>query len=109
MATAYKVIAQASPSANTDVDVYTVPSATEAVLSTISVANRSESLSVYSIAIRVDGASLSDKDYIVYRSELPPTTSIFLTLGITLSAADVITVRSSSGQISFNIFGSEIS
>jgi len=40
MPTSYKVIAQSAPSATTNTDIYTVPSATMAVLSTIVVANR---------------------------------------------------------------------
>jgi hypothetical protein len=40
MATTYKVLAQSAPAATTDTDVYTVPSATSSVISTIVIANR---------------------------------------------------------------------
>jgi hypothetical protein len=40
MPTTYKVLGQAAPTANTLTDVYTVPSATQAVISTITVCNQ---------------------------------------------------------------------
>jgi hypothetical protein len=40
MATAYKVLGQVAPAATTATTVYTVPSATEAVVSSVTVCNR---------------------------------------------------------------------
>jgi len=41
MANAYKVLAQSNPAATTNTDIYTVPSATETVISSIIIANQS--------------------------------------------------------------------
>ena len=108
MATTYKVLGQSAPSATSDTDVYTVPSATEAVISTITVANRAATAATYRIAIRPDGATIANQHYIAYGASVPANDTIALTLGITLDAADVVTVYASSADLSFNLFGSEI-
>lgn len=108
MATAYKVLGQSAPSATTNTTVYTVPSATEAIISTIVVANRDASSATYRIAIRPDGATLANEHYIAYNVTVGASDSTTITLGITLNAADVVTVYASTANLSFNIFGSEI-
>lgn len=109
MANAYKVLAQSSPSANADTDIYTVPATTETVISTIVVANRDSSPATYRIAIRPDGESLSNKHYVAYDVSVGISDSTALTLGITMNVDDVLTVRASTANLSFNVFGSEIS
>lgn len=108
MATSYKVLGQVNPSATTDTTAYTVPSATETIISTIAVCNQASSAATYRIAIRPDGAALSAEHYIVYGATVPASDSVMLTVGLTLNAADVITVYASSANLSFNLFGSEI-
>lgn len=109
MATSYKVLAQSSPTATTDTDIYTCPSATETVISSIVVCNRSDFSQTFRIAIRPDGETLANKHYIVFNSTVNANDSSFLTVGATINAADVVTVFASSSDLSFNIFGSEIS
>jgi glucose-6-phosphate dehydrogenase assembly protein OpcA len=108
MATNYKILGQSAPSATTDTDVYTVPSATEAVISSIIVANRATGSATYRIAVRPDGDTIADEHYIAYDASVPPNDSIALTLGLTAEAADVVTVYASTADISFGVFGSEI-
>lgn len=108
MANAYKVLGQANLTAETPTDVYTVPSATEAVISTIVVANLSTA-NTFRLSIRPNGESQADKHYIAYDVSIGANDSTTLTLGVTLDAADVITAYSgSSADISVNIFGTEI-
>ena len=109
MPTTYKVLGQSSPSATTATTLYTVPSATQAVVSTIAVANRGAAAATYRIAIRVAGSALSNEEYIAYDAAITANNSTFITVGITLSATDVITVYASTADLSFNAFGSEIS
>jgi hypothetical protein len=108
MASTYKVLAQSAPSATTNTDVYTVGSGKSAVVSTITVCNRSATAATYRIAIRVAGSTLANEDYLAYDSTVPANDTIALTLGITLAATDVVTVYASSANTSFNLFGSEI-
>lgn len=108
MATTYKVLGQSSPSATTATTLYTVPAATQTVVSTVTVANRAATAGSYRIAVRVAGAALANSQYIAYDVSLPANASDTLTLGLTLGATDVITVYASSADFTFSAFGSEI-
>lgn len=109
MATAYKVLGQSAPSATTDTTLYTCPSATETVVSTLTVCNRGSSDATFRVAVRPNGAAIANQHYIAYDVASTANSVIGLTLGITLDASDVVTVRSSSADLSFSAFGSEIS
>jgi hypothetical protein len=109
MPTTYKVLGQVNPAATTATAVYTVPSATQAVVSTISVCNLAGTAATFRIAVRPAGATLANTHYIVYGATLPASDATFFTLGLTLAATDVVTVFASSADLVFNAFGSEIS
>ena len=108
MAKNYKIIAQASPAATTDTTLYTVPSATQVAISSVTVCNRGSIPATYRIAMRPNAETLADKHYIVYNTSVPAFDTIALTLGLTADAADVITVYASTASVSFGVFGSEI-
>jgi hypothetical protein len=108
MANAYKVLGQSAPSATTATTLYTVPAATEAVISTIVVANRAATAGSFRLSVRPNGASQANQHYLAYDVPIAANDSTTLTLGITVDATDVITVYASSGDMSFNVFGSEI-
>jgi hypothetical protein len=108
MATTYKVLGQVNPSATTATTLYTVPSATQAVVSTISVCNQTGSESTFRIAIRPAGETLAAKHYIAYDAKVAGNDTTFITVGPTLGATDVITVYAGIASLSFNVFGSEI-
>ena len=109
MATVYKVLGQSAPSATTDTTLYTVPSATSAVVSSVVIANRDSSSATFRIAIRPGGASIANQHYVAYDVTVGASDSTVLTLGLTLAATDVITVRASTANLSFSAYGSEIS
>jgi hypothetical protein len=109
MPTTYKVLGQSAPSATTATTLDTVPSATQCVVSTISVCNRAATAATYRIAIRPGGATLANEHYIAYDAPIAANDSTFITVGITLAATDVITVYASNANLSFSAFGSEIS
>jgi hypothetical protein len=108
MATAYKVLGQVAPSATTATAVYTVPSATSAVVSSITVCERGGSAGTFRLAVRPNGATLANEHYIVYDTVIAANDSIILTIGLTLDAADVLEAYASSANMSFNAYGSEI-
>jgi hypothetical protein len=108
MATVYKVLGQSAPGATTDTTLYTVPAETEAVISSLVIANRSSAQATYRIAVRPDGATLATLHYIAFDVAVAASDSTTLTLGLTLNAADVITVRASTADLTFSAFGSEI-
>lgn len=108
IATTYKVLGQVAPDATTATDIYTVPAATSAVISTLVVANRAGTDATYRISIRLGGATQADQHYVAYDVNVLSFDSTTLTLGITMAATDVLTVYASNGDLSFNLFGSEI-
>lgn len=104
----YKVIAQSNPAATTLTDIYTVPTGKQAVISTIIAANRVSSNRSFRIAVAVAGAVDSLEQYIAYDEVISGNGVYEFTIGATLSAGDVIRVYSSAQDISFNVFGTEI-
>jgi len=108
MATTYKVLGQSNPSATTATTLYTVPSSTSTVVSTITVCNQAASAATFRIAVRPAGTTLASQHYIAYGSTVAANDTTALTLGITLATTDVVTVYASSATVSFTAFGSEI-
>ena len=109
MPTVYKTLGQSNPSATTATTLYTVPSATSTVVSTITVCNQASTAGTFRIAIRPAGASLAAQHYVAYDTPIAANDTVALTLGITLATTDVVTVYASSASMSFNAYGSEIS
>ena len=108
MATTYKVLGQSSPAANTDTDLYTVPALTSTVCSTLSICNRANTATCR-VSVRPAGVGIANTHYILYDVYVNQADTLFFTLGVTLATTDVITVSSSSGNLSFSLFGSELS
>jgi len=108
MATTYKVLGQIVPSATTLTTLYTVPSATSTVCSSLVICNEGTTTETFRIAIRPAGAAVDPKHYITYDSSVTQNNSVFLTLGFTLATTDVVSVYTSGASIGFSLFGSEI-
>jgi hypothetical protein len=108
MANTYKVLGQSLPSSNTFTTLYTVPASTSAIISTLNVCNQSTSNVTFRAAIRPAGETITGKHYLVYDSPIPGQDSIALSLGMTMGNTDVLTVFSYQGNVSFNVFGTEI-
>lgn len=109
MPTTYKVLAQSNPSATTATTLYTVPSSTSTVVSTITVCNQAASAGTFRIAVRPGAATLAAQHYVAYDVAIAANDTTAITLGLTLATTDVVTVYASSATMSFNAYGSEIS
>jgi len=107
MGIAYKVLGQSAPAATTDTTLYTAPAATQAVCSTLAVCNRGVS-TTFRVAVRPAGATLANEHYVVYDNFVEQYDTVFLTLGVTLAATDVVTIYAGAATLSFSLFGSEI-
>ena len=107
MTSTYQVLGQSNPAATTNTDVYTVPSSTSAVVSTITVCNQGVS-GTFNIAIRTAGAAITAKQYIAYGATLNANDALTLTLGLSLATTDVVTVYASTANFSFNVFGVQL-
>ena len=63
MPATYKVLGQNNPSATTATSLYTVPSSTSTVVSTLTITNLAASAGTFRVAIRPAGESLVNKHY----------------------------------------------
>lgn len=106
--TTYKILGQSAPSATTSTDLYTVPSATEVIVSSIVVANRSASAASYRISVAANGAALANEQYLVYDATIDGNETVALSLGVTADSTDKIRVYASTANLSFSAFGTEI-
>lgn len=109
MASTYKVLGQSRPASATDADLYTNPAGGQAVISSITVANTEATDDTFRIFVRKDGAASDKSNALSYDLYAGANTTVSLTLGVTIDAADVLTVYSTSGNCTFQAFGLEIS
>lgn len=108
MAETRKVLGQNLPAANTLTALYTVPGATQAVVSTVTVCEQAGAPATYSIAVAIAGAFDTPAQYICFNGPLFANETKAVTIGITLGAGDIIRVKDSTGNVSFNAFGVEL-
>lgn len=108
MATAYKILGQSAPAATTEADLYTVPAATETIVSTITICNRSTTAATYRISVSPNGAATANSQYVIYDGLIVGNGFAALTLGATIDATDKIRVYGSSANLTFQAFGTEI-
>jgi hypothetical protein len=108
MPTRYKVLGQSAPGATTNTNLYTVPAGKDAIVSTLVISNRVNTVSTFRIAIRPEGSTIANQHYIAFDVPVGASDSTTLTLGISISATDIITVYASTANLSFSAFGTEI-
>ena len=109
MPTTYKVLGQSNPSATTEAPLYTVPSSTQSVVSSIVICNQAATSATFRVAVRPSAdATTTAKHYLVYGTTVAANDTIILTMGVTLAASDKILVYASTGNISFAAYGSEL-
>lgn len=109
MATTYRVLGQVQGTAavGTYADLYTVPAATSAVVSTITICNQAASDATYRVAV-ASTSSPATAEFIVYGATVKANDTVTLTLGLTLQATKKLVISSSANTTSFGAFGSEI-
>jgi hypothetical protein len=108
----FKRLGAINPSGNTQTNVYVVPASTEAVISTIAICNQSIVNVSYSLIVMPPGsfnATANSRDFVVRGAVVPAADSIILTIGLTANAGTVFAANTNNPNVSFSIFGSEIS
>jgi hypothetical protein len=109
MANTYKILGQSNPSAATLTEAYAVPASTQAIISTIMVANRSTVPTSFRLSIQLNNAGDSNEQYIAYDVPIAGNEVIpFNKLGLTLGDTDTVNVYATLATLSFNVFGVEI-
>lgn len=111
MPTTYKILGRRHSGAAAMEELYAVPSATSAVVSTITICNISNVSRTYRIAIKpATGTTLASEHYIAYDVAIAANDTTALTLGVTLATLNSIQVyASAASSLTFQAFGSEIS
>lgn len=108
MATARKVLGASKPAATTDATLYTVPAATDTVVSTITVAETNGASATFRITVdSAGGAVTTASKTIAWNVALAANQTLTFTLGITLPAGATIVVQASTANVCFMAFGQE--
>jgi len=110
MPTTLKILGQSNPAATNYANLYTVPGATSAVVSTLVICNRSSISATIRVAVEPSGAGspVANEYYIYYDLIIPGNETFTSTIGLSLGAADEITVYTDNATVSFSAFGQEI-
>lgn len=108
MPQSHKVLGQSNPAATTLTTLYTVPSATQAVCSSITVCNTGSTATTYRVAVRPAGEAIATKHYTIYDASIPANDATLLTIGLSLAATDVVSVYAGSTNLAFSLFGVEV-
>lgn len=109
MAAVRKILGQSAPSATTATDLYTVPASTSTVISSLIVCNRAATQATFRVSASAAGAATANKDYIYYDVIIPPNDTFIATVGLTLATTDKVRVYASTANLSFGIYGEELS
>jgi hypothetical protein len=111
MAQTYKRLGAINPSANTQTNVYVVPASTEAVISSIVICNQDSTNVSYSLIMMPSAAFASPAaaaNYVIRGAVVPAADSIILTIGLTANAGSIFAANTNNPNVSFSMFGSEI-
>lgn len=115
MARSYKILGQAvtAGDGSTMTTLYTVPAATQAVVSSVVIAGGTGAAGAGATARLVvkptAATGLAQQHYLCYDVNIPAKDTVTMTLGITLDATNVLQAASNNSTVSFTVFGAEIS
>lgn len=87
--------------------LYTVPAGKSTVASTLAITNTSGSVNYYRVAVIPSGETLSQKHFLFMDTPISAKSTETITIGITLSAGDVIKVAADNAGVNATLFGSE--
>jgi hypothetical protein len=108
MATARKTLGQAKPAAATDGTLYTVPGATDTVVSSIVVSETGGTATTFRICTDAAGGAITAVGKsLAWDVAIAANSTVTFTIGATLAAASTVIVRSASGNCNFTAFGQE--
>jgi len=103
-----KILAQSMPNINTLTDVYVIGANTQSIVSSLMVCNTGSIDSTFRISVAISGSADTGSQYIYYNTPIPIADTFAATLGVTLGAGDRVRAFVTTGSVSFNLFGVEI-
>jgi hypothetical protein len=108
----YKILGQVQPTGNILTTIYTVPAATNTMISTITICNQSPNTVSINVAANVSGSAVTTRNFIVSSYSLGAAETLVLEPRISLNVGSIlsanITGANASSNISINAFGVEI-
>jgi hypothetical protein len=113
MPTSYKTLGQVSPAAATYESLYQVPAGnTQAIISTVTVANCTTSATTYRLGVTASATAASAialNELIAFDVAIAANDTVALTLGLTMNDQEKLIGRAAAASVAFGVFGSEIS
>lgn len=111
-----KILGQVAPAAATYIVAYTVPSATNTTVSTITVSNSNAAARTFRIYVMsaadvttFGSTSPQAKHFVAFDVTVGATDTTVMTLGITLAAGDIVGAYASAAtSLAVNIYGGEL-
>jgi len=109
----YKILGQIQTTANVLTTIYTVPAATNTMITTITICNQSSNDSVFiNVAANISGSAVTTRNFIVSGYSLGGAETLVLEPRISLNVGSIlsanITGANASSNVSINAFGVEI-
>lgn len=108
MAEALKCLGQQLPAQDTLTNLYETPTAKSAVVSSIVICNQNRESVTFRLAHAIAAAADARAQYLYYDQIVPPQKTFIATIGMTLAGTDVIRCKASRTNVSFNVYGSEV-
>ena len=102
-----KVLGQSAPALTTLTALYTA-TGVQAVVSTVTICNRSATATTYRLSVAIAGAADATSQYVVYDATIAGNDTVALTQGWTLGAGDVIRCYAGAATLTFVGFGVEL-
>jgi hypothetical protein len=87
--------------------LYTCPAGSSSVVSTITASNLTGNATSFRLIVQKSGDSLATKHFIALDQTISANATEAYTIGITLSAGDILKVAADTSTVSFSAFGSE--
>lgn len=104
-----KVLAQNAPSATTRTSIYTASTAGGSVISSLVVCNRTSTATTFRVQICIANAADNNMQYLYYDIPIGGNDSFAAVLGLTMANTDQLYVYAGNANLSFTLYGIEIS
>lgn len=110
MAEAFAVLGQVAPTDTNETTLLTVASAHQVVASTLVICNLTANTVHADVNVRPAGAVVAAAHAQLRNAAIEPYSSVFLTVGLTLAATDVVSVKTDTANaLAFSLYGTSIS
>lgn len=108
MSTAYKLLGQITPTANSMTNVYTTATGTQAIVGTITIHNMNDANAAYSLLVRPTADAQSNTHYIIRGGVIPARELITIKGAVTMNAGVLLAANTNLDNITINAYGAEI-